>query len=153
MVFTGRLAAGLTVFLLTAPALAAKQTAEETAAKMTAPPVALGNVALGLIFVVALILLLAWILKKLGHGGGVHSKNMRTIATLPVGARERAVLVQVGEQQILLGVAPGRVNCLHVFDTPVITPTPNSGGASGPLSGSDIATKFKEILNQKMGRP
>jgi flagellar protein FliO/FliZ len=43
-----------------------------------------------------------------------------------VGQRERAVLVQVGEQQFLLGVGPGNVRILHIFDEPAVTSTSSS---------------------------
>jgi len=36
-----------------------------------------------------------------------------------MGTRERVVLLQVGETQLLLGVAPGRVQTLHVLDKPL----------------------------------
>ncbi len=41
------------------------------------------------------------------------------IAEVPLGQKERAVLLQVGTTQILLGVAPGRVNALHVLAEPL----------------------------------
>ncbi len=46
-----------------------------------------------------------------------------------MGPRERVVLVQVGKQQLLLGVAPGRIQTLHVLDEPVTdatSPTPSA---------------------------
>jgi hypothetical protein len=54
-------------------------------------------------------------LRKLGPGA------IEILADVAVGAKERAVLVQVGRQQLLLGVAPGRVNTLHVLTEPVTT--------------------------------
>ncbi|MCF5179307.1 flagellar assembly protein FliO, partial [Pseudomonas sp. PA-6-1D] len=36
-----------------------------------------------------------------------------------LGPRDRLVLVQVGEEQILLGITPGRITPLHVLKTPV----------------------------------
>jgi flagellar protein FliO/FliZ len=72
---------------------------------------------LGLMLIVGLIVLLAWLLKRLGGTGLVAGRGvMRVVATLSLGTRERAVLVQVGEQQLLLGVAQGRVTLLHAFD-------------------------------------
>lgn len=144
-----RLSTGITFVALLAPTPLAFAI-DEVEAAMSTPPVMLGQVVLGLLFVVAVILLLAWVLKKLGHGGGSYSKSMRVVATLPLGTREKAALVQVGEQQFLLGVTPGRVNCLHVFDEPVIT---ESSRAEHLASTADAAKKFKEILKQKMGRP
>ena len=51
---------------------------------------------------------------------------MRVVSSVGVGQRERAVLLQVGEQQVLLGVGPGNVRALHVFDEPAVTVTPSS---------------------------
>lgn len=125
--------------------------AEKANTSIATPPVMLGQVALALIFVVGTILLLAWILKKLGHGGGTHSRAMRVVASLPLGTREKAALIQVGDQQILVGIAPGRVSCLHVFEEQVIVPSDLSGPPSGSFS-NDFAGKFKDILSQRMGR-
>lgn len=70
-------------------------------------------------FVVALILLLAWVAKR-SIGITPGGRHMKILAGLPLGAREKVVLVQVGKEQLLLGVAPGRVNLLTRFDEPVI---------------------------------
>ena len=53
--------------------------------------------------------------------GKFGSGPIEIIADVSLGAKERAVLVQVGGKQLLLGVAPGRVNTLHVLDEPVAT--------------------------------
>lgn len=135
--------AGIIPLLFMQEAYAAEQKA------MSTPPVMIGQVLLGLTLVVGLILLMAWVLKKLGHGGVGYSKAMRVVATLPLSTREKATLVQVGDKQILLGVAPGRVNCLHVFDEPAIKLDDSTSG-SGPHS--DFSGRFKEILSQRMGR-
>lgn len=135
-------------FLAGAPVCAA----EKAGASMATPPVMLGQVALGLVFVVAIILLLAWILKKLGHGGGNQSKTMHILATLSLGTRERAALIQVGDKQILVGIAPGRVSRLHVFEEQVVVPSDNGGGPPSGSFPNDVASKFKEILSQRMGR-
>ena len=45
---------------------------------------------------------------------------MTVIAALSVGARERVVLVQLAEKQLLLGVSPGRVNLLEAYDQPIL---------------------------------
>ncbi|WP_172600428.1 FliO/MopB family protein [Sulfurivermis fontis] len=49
---------------------------------------------------------------------------------VPVGQRERVVLIQVGNKQLLLGVAPGRVQTLHVLDEPINVTAVPSGGES-----------------------
>ncbi|WP_268746571.1 flagellar biosynthetic protein FliO [Nitrincola sp. A-D6] len=63
--------------------------------------------------------MIAWLLRKVTLLPGQHRK-LRVVAAMSLGNRERAVLVQVGEQQLLLGVAQGQVSLLKSFDQPVI---------------------------------
>ena len=79
------------------------------------------QVVLGLGVVVGTLLVLAWGLKKVS-GIQIGNRRLKVIATLPLSTRERVALIQVGEKQILLGVAPGRVSLLESFDQPVIEP-------------------------------
>lgn len=73
---------------------------------------------LGLGLVVGVILLLAWGLRRLSN---LHpSGKMKVVATLPLGTRERAMLIEVGDRQVLLGVAPGRVSLLADYPEKVI---------------------------------
>lgn len=101
--------------------------ADETAAKTgnitsAQDPVAMANlwqISFGMVLVIGLILGMSWLLKRsgrfqVGAGGG-----LRVIGGLSMGTRERVVLLQVGEQQLLVGVAPGRVQMLHVLDQPL----------------------------------
>lgn len=94
---------------------------------------------LGLAFVIALIYACAWIMRRVGAGGMSGAGSMRVIASLPVGSKERVVLVQVGETQMLLGVAPGSVNTLQVFTEPVVTTEPTN----------PFAEKLKFALGQR----
>jgi flagellar protein FliO/FliZ len=71
------------------------------------------------------------------------------ISTLPLGQKERAVLVRVGKQQILLGVAPGRVTTLHVLSEPVDVTAPPP---PGPSSGSAEKPSFKALLMKSLGK-
>jgi flagellar protein FliO/FliZ len=85
---------------------------------------------------VVVILLLVGVLVLLRRFNGVSSQmsgNMRVISSVGVGQRERVVLLQVGEEQILVGVGPGNVRKIHVFDEPVVEPL-----ASTTPSFSDV---------------
>ena len=72
---------------------------------------------LGLIVVIAFIFFVAWLTRKLKlmqhFTTGYQIKNL---ATLSLGAREKICLIEVGNKQVLVGIAPGRVNQIHVFD-------------------------------------
>lgn len=79
---------------------------------------AIWQTAFWLLVVVALILVMGWLAKRFSAFGHLNSQGrMKVLATLPVGNRERVVLVQVGQQCLLLGVAPNKVNTLHVLDS------------------------------------
>ena len=85
---------------------------------------------------VVVILLLVGVLVLLRRFNGVRSQmsgNMRVVSSVGVGQRERVVLLQVGEEQILVGVGPGNVRKIHAFDEPVVEPS-----ASTTPSFSDV---------------
>ncbi len=70
----------------------------------------------GLVVVLALFIGCAWIVKKMG-GLPIHLKNgLRVVSALSLGGREKLILVQVGEKQMILGVSPGRINNLLVLE-------------------------------------
>ncbi|MEX0737929.1 MAG: flagellar biosynthetic protein FliO [Pseudohongiella sp.] len=76
--------------------------------------------AIWLLVIVGLILLLAWAVRRFTNIGPRSVGGMRVLSALPVGNRERIALVQVGDKQLLIGVAPGHVSTLHVFDENVL---------------------------------
>lgn len=63
---------------------------------------------------------MAWLLRKVSVLPGQH-KKLKVVAALSLGQKERAVLIQIGEEQMLLGVSQNQVTLLKSFETPVIT--------------------------------
>lgn len=90
---------------------------------------ALTQLLFGLLFVVGLIFILSWCFKRFG-GVTPMARHMKVLSVLPLSTREKAVLVQVGDKQLLLGVAPGRVSHLHSFDEPVVDDQPSESFAT-----------------------
>jgi flagellar protein FliO/FliZ len=90
------------------------------AAEKTSPPsfsiMSVLNMLFGLAVVVALIYGLSWVLKKYGRFPASSQLDIKVLGGVSVGTRERAVVVQVEGKRLLLGVAPGRVQMLHVLD-------------------------------------
>ncbi len=76
---------------------------------------------LGLAFIVVLIFVLARFVTRFNFNQGAANGALKIIAGLPTGARDRIVLLQVGEEQILLGLTPGRIEKLHALSVPVET--------------------------------
>ena len=73
----------------------------------------------GLLLVVAIIFSIAWMLKRLNLTQQSQSGILRIVAGLSVGTRDRIVLMQVGDEQILVGLSPGRMEKLHTLSQPV----------------------------------
>ena len=105
--------------LLLAPATLLAESAEKTQSLNRVEPFSMMNMlnmVMGLVVVVALILGLAWVLKKYGRLPVNNQVDMKILGGVSLGTREKAVLVQVEGRRLLLGVAPGRVNMLQVLD-------------------------------------
>lgn len=67
---------------------------------------------LALVLVLSLLLGLAWIMKRFGPRAMGASANVRLVGALNIGGRERIMVVEVGDQWIVVGASPGRVNAL-----------------------------------------
>ncbi len=85
---------------------------------------ALGASLIALLLVVALILALAWLLRRLPGGALRPHRDLRVVAQLAVGVRERVVVIAVGERQYLLGVTAESVNLLQQLDPPLTDAPP-----------------------------
>jgi flagellar protein FliO/FliZ len=142
---------------LTSVAHAAEQpfAAPETAKAVSASPTAgLAQVTLSLMLVLAAVFAAAWVVRRMRNFGRPGAGAINIIADIALGQKERAVLIQVGAQQLLVGVAPGRVNTLHVLAEPVHTNDAQRGGAGeelSPTSSSPPRPDFKAILKRSLG--
>ncbi|MGR2768049.1 flagellar biosynthetic protein FliO [Photobacterium ganghwense] len=88
----------------------------------TAPELNIATTLASLILVLVIIVLLAWLLKRMklpGMQGG--DRTLRVLRQLPVGQRERIVLLQVGDEQMLVGVTQQNISMLGKLDTPIAT--------------------------------
>ena len=101
---------------------------------------ALVETLLGLGTVLAIIVLLAWLIRRTGRFQGSANGEIKMIAGLPLGTRERAVLLEVDDERILVGVTPQQIRTLHVL------------GQSSPTQQSQKSEAFdhhlQDILNQ-----
>ncbi|WP_122572619.1 flagellar biosynthetic protein FliO [Pseudomonas viridiflava] len=76
----------------------------------------------GLLLVVGLIFALAWVMRRVQRVGPNNSQIIELVSTRAIGPRDRLVLVQVGNEQVLLGITPGNITTLHVLKEPVQVP-------------------------------
>jgi flagellar protein FliO/FliZ len=69
-----------------------------------------------LILVLAIFLFCVWVIRKSQHWLKAPAQQLKIVTGLALGMREKLVLVQVGNKQILLGVTPGRIDKLLVLE-------------------------------------
>lgn len=76
----------------------------------------------GLLAVIAIIYGCAWIIRRMNGMTGMNNQAIKVVSVMALGARERIALIDVGGQQILVGITPSSINTLQVFEQPVVTP-------------------------------
>jgi flagellar protein FliO/FliZ len=97
-----------------APAVAAAPAAVTPAVATTAPSSAgsLLQVVFGLLVVLGLLAGALWFLKRMGGGRFAPGSVVKIVGGVSVGNRERVMVVEVADQWIVIGVAPGQVSTL-----------------------------------------
>jgi len=112
------------------------------------------RVVLALLVVLAAVLAAAWLARRMRSFSGGGGSSLELLAQLPLGARERAVLLRVGDCRLLVGVAPGNVRTLHVFEksSPLqVAPAPQAG-ESAMSEGATARPTFKSLLLKSLGK-
>ncbi len=74
---------------------------------------------LGLFFIVAFIFSVAWLIKRMGTLNPNHSRDLKIVAGLSVGQREKIIVLQVMNEQLLIGVTQSSIQLLSKLDTPM----------------------------------
>jgi flagellar protein FliO/FliZ len=134
-------------------ALSAAATAapvQATVAATTSPAAgSLLQTILALTFVLALLAGLAWCMKRFGPKSHVGTVPVRLVGALSLGGRERIMVVEVGNQWIVVGASPGRVNALATM--PAQGSVPGQEGATLAEHQSPAAS-FGDWLKQTIDK-
>ncbi|MDR0380296.1 MAG: flagellar biosynthetic protein FliO [Candidatus Accumulibacter sp.] len=71
---------------------------------------------LGLAFIIALLLLGVYLLRRM-NGGRAFGNNgvIRIVGGLMLSPRERIVLLEIGETWVVVGIVPGQIRTLHTL--------------------------------------
>lgn len=108
------------------------------------------QVLISLGIVIGAIVLLGWLARRLRVMPRGRSGALRVVDELPLGAKERAVLLEVDGVRLVLGVGEGRVALLHRGDEPAQSaPLDAPSVASGTEA---MAPRFGELLQKALGR-
>ena len=104
------------------------------------------QMALGLLLIIGLLIAAAVVLRKMNGGRSFgHSGPMRIIGGLMISARERIVLLEVGDQWIVIGVVPGQIKTLHTLPKGELP----EGGTSDEMPFGRWLKQITERYNEK----
>ncbi len=103
-----------------------------------------------LLLVVGLILVLGKLVKRVQGARTGAAAALTVKASVQVGSKERVVWMQAGDTHLLLGVSPGHVQTLHVFDVApdfsALALGETAPASAEPASGSPASKDFSERL-------
>lgn len=138
-------AAGAALFAWTclpAPALAAEP--------VVSTPGSLAQAGLGLFAVIALILGMAWLARRVGLVRHMQGGNMRVVSSTSLGTRQRLLLVEVEDTWLVLGVSAGEIRTLHTM--PAKAPTDGDNIHGMPMGKSPSSMPDNGSFAQKLLR-
>jgi flagellar protein FliO/FliZ len=106
---------------------------------------------LALCLVLGLLAGLAWFMKRYGPKAQAGAAHVKLVGTLNLGGRERIMVVEVGDQWIVVGASPGRINALATMARQPGTEVDAAAGATlHPHQPS--ASSFAEWLKQTIDK-
>jgi flagellar protein FliO/FliZ len=101
------------------------------------------SVAASLTVVIGAIVLCGWLYRRTQGLGGASGGVFSIVASQALGPKERIVVIEVADRQLVLGMTATQISTLHVFDTPVIQ---RPAGLRTRAGGANFAERLKAIL-------
>lgn len=104
-----------------------------------------------LMFVLALLIALAWAMKRYGPKALGGNSKMRVVSSLNLGGRERIVLIEVADQWIVVGASPGRINALATLPRQEDELPTLSNAQNGPAA-ANFSEWLKQTIEKRNGK-
>jgi len=134
--------AQLWVLLLVAPQATFAKLGDGTTEAVTAGSIV--QMVVGLAIVLAVLIGGALLVRRLGNFPAVVDSPLKVITGLSLTPRDRLVVVQVGDKQLLLGLSPGRIQTLHVLEQPLELSNTSASGLNA------LTQRFSALLQRQM---
>lgn len=128
------------IFLLLAGLIPSYSHANTIVSNPANPVIAIIKMSVALVVVLVMLWAFATLLKRFQSPALQAKSGLKLISTYSLGQREKLVVMQVGEEQLLLGVSSSSISTLHVLPTPL------------NIQGNGDAGSFKKTLNAAMSR-
>lgn len=100
------------------------------------------GVLISTVIVVVVIVFIGWLYSRSKFVRAGANDAINIVAMRALGPKERLFVVDVANQQLLIGMTSSAVQTLHVFESPVIVDAQNSSNSSG----SSFAKKLRALM-------
>ncbi|MCM2549307.1 flagellar biosynthetic protein FliO [Burkholderia glumae] len=109
----------------------------------------------GLAMVIGLVFGCAWLARRFGFQTARRGGALKVVASVAVGGKESATVVEIGDTWLVLGVAPGNVRLLHTL--PAGSPGVTSAASGTPAPGDDalpgsFGERFRSALSGEIAK-
>ncbi len=94
----------------------------------------------GLALIIALLLLFAFLGRRLLGGKGFGEGGLKLLGGVALGPKERIILLEAGDQWLVIGIVPGQIRTLHAMPKGELPP----GHPVTPLPFSHWMQRFTE---------
>ena len=119
----------------------------KTATKPAVSDGAIGKMFVGLGGVLALIFACSWMLKRFNINKFGMTNSLSISGVLPIGAKEKVVVVDIEGTRLVLGVTATSITKLHTLDV-VEEPDPLMKEEKKSPISSDFSEKMKKIMKE-----
>ena len=142
---------GLTGFLLIALAIipSSLQAQQTTSSAMSTSTML--SIFMSLIVVIAIIFALAYIVRRFNVAQAGHGQ-MRVVASMMAGSKEKIMVIEVGDEQHLLGVTAHNINHLAKLNESIATKSSANRNLNHNQSASPQTGGFQQKLVQAMAQ-
>jgi flagellar protein FliO/FliZ len=104
----------------------------------------IGQMLVGLLLVLAAVFAVAWVARRMRGASSAGGNGMEVLGQASLGAKEKAVILRVDGERLLLGVAAGEVTLLKTLSPDAPTEPP-------AVTGSQVAS-FAALLKRSLGK-
>lgn len=123
----------------------AEQATEKTVqvGKHVSPSTDATTMILSLLIVLLVVIISAYILKKFQITAQGGTQALKVITSVHLGSKERVVVVQVADKQLVLGVTAHQINLLDTLDEPIDT-----GKKSAEFFDNSVVNMLKKSMKK-----
>ncbi|MDO6568425.1 flagellar biosynthetic protein FliO [Alteromonas sp. 1_MG-2023] len=109
-------------------------------------PTSVVSIFLSLLLVVGIIFALAYLMRRF-NVGSMGSGQMKVVASMVAGTKEKIMVIQVGDEQHLVGVTSHNISHLSKLEKHLETPAANGQQGSGDAFKQKLVAAMAGKLN------